>query len=83
MTAKYVILRTKDGERAVILDGGQWFHNHALEVEPDAEPVAAGFVSLRTDGKLVCDGYSQGLGIASRGEDDVAVIARMLTSEGR
>lgn len=86
MQFKYVVLRGEDSNgdihEVVFLFPGIVYHKDFLrfrryEKFRSEEIIAAGFVSIGSDGKPYCDGYSESLGgIKSRGEIDAALIER-------
>jgi hypothetical protein len=82
VAGKYVVLQTSKGERAVIIPGGDFFHDDVTHIYKSYEPISAGFISIDKDGRLKCYGRSEGLNIASRGEDDEVLIRHQLKPKG-
>ncbi|MBT3788751.1 MAG: hypothetical protein HN725_19645 [Alphaproteobacteria bacterium] len=78
MSSKYIILRTTEGEKAVIFPGDDFYHDDVARHFDGSEVVSAGFVVIDAGGAIKCFGKSTGLGIASRGVDDEIVIRHQL-----
>ncbi len=78
MAGKYVVLQTSKGERAVIIPGGDFFHDDVTHIYKSYEVLSAGFISIDKEGHLKCYGRSEGLNIASRGEADEVLIRHQL-----
>lgn len=80
MPSKYVILRTKEGERAILFPEDNFYHNDLADCFSALEVVAAGFVAIQSDGAINCFGKSESLDIGSRGQDDEIVIVQQFRS---
>jgi hypothetical protein len=81
VAGKYVVLQTPDGERAFIIPGGDFFHDDVTRIYNSYEVLSAGFISIDKEGRVKCIGRSEGLNIASRGEDDEVLIKHQLKPE--
>jgi len=78
MASKYIIIKTPEGERAIIFPSPPFFHDEMSSAFGSDEVISAGFVKLDKDGKFKCYGESEGLKISSRGEDDEIVMHHQL-----
>ena len=78
--AKYLILQTPEGEKAVIFPEEDFFHDEMAERLSQLGIIAAGFVQIGENGKVHCFGRSESLDVEGRGEDDEIVIARQLAA---